>query len=439
MKKITSKIRTVVESFFEIGEQIVVGVSGGADSITLLDSLANSKKNFNLIVAHLNHGLRGKEALKDQELVKRYCKKNGLFFVLKKEEIEKIAKEKKISIEECGRIKRYEFFKSLGGTIATAHTLSDLAETFLINLLRGCSLKGLISIPQKRDNIIRPLLEFKREEIEQYCKENSIEYAKDSTNFEEKFLRNKLRLKVIPILKQINPSFENNLLKTINSLKLDEEFLDFVAENIFKAAYKQNFLKLNCVNHLKSSIKFRVLAKFLKENSVEITNKLLVKLLNLCEKGFGKENLKKNQFVVLKKGMFKIVTKENVKSFNVLVLNSFEFSYKNLYFVRCDIKNYNYFLNNVKYLFLFKFDYDRIIGDIYLRNKRAKDKIKLKNRPTKSLKALMQEKGLLEKERKKAFVLADDFGVFWVWGFGVDVRVLPNKQSKNLCLVFEKL
>lgn len=439
MKKITNKIRQVVESFFEIGEQIVVGVSGGADSITLLDALANSKKNFNLIVAHLNHGLREKEALKDQKLVLEYCKKKDLLFVLKKLEIEKIAKEKKISIEECGRIKRYEFFKSLGGTIATAHTLSDLTETFLINILRGCSLKGLLSIPQKRDNIIRPLLTFKREEIEQYCKENSIKFATDSTNFEEKFLRNKLRLNVISVLKQINPSFEKNLLKTINSLKLDEEFLDFVASQHFKLAYKKNFLSLNCVNRLKSSIKFRVIVKFLKQNSVEITNKLLVKILNLCEKGFGKENLKKNQFVVLKKGRLKIIKKEDVKAFNVLIPKSFEFLYKNLYFVKCTKKNYSYFLNNVKYLFLFKFDYDKIVGDIYLRNKKAKDKIKLKKRPTKTLKALMQEKGALKQEAEKVFVLADDVGVFWVWGFGADVRVLPNEKSKNLCLVFEKL
>ena len=439
MKKITEKIRKEVESFFEIGEQIVVGVSGGADSLTLLDSLANSKKNFNLIVAHLNHELRGKEALKDQQLVEEYCKKKDLFFVLKKEEIGKIAKEKKISIEECGRIKRYEFFKSLGGTIATAHTLSDLTETFLINILRGCSLKGLLSIPKKRDNIVRPLLEFKREEIEQYCKENSIKFAKDSTNFEEKFLRNKLRLKVIPILKQINPSFEKNLLNTINSLKLDEEFLDFVATQHFNLANKQNFLSLNCVNRLKSSIKFRVLAKFLKQNSVEITNKLLVRVLNLCEKGFGQENLKKNKFVVLKKGKLKIKTQKDVKSFNFLLPNCFECSYENLYFVRCKKQNYNYFLNNVKYLFLFKFDYDKIVGDVYLRSKKAKDRIKLKKRPTKTLKALMQEKGLLKQEREKTFVLADDIGVFWVWGFGLDVRVLPNEKSENLCLVFEKL
>lgn len=439
MKNMTNKIRQVVESFFEIGEQIVVGVSGGADSITLLDALANSKKNFNLIVAHLNHGLRGKEALKDQKLVLEYCKKKDLFFVLKKLEIEKIAKEKKISIEECGRLKRYEFFKSLGGTIATAHTLSDLTETFLINILRGCSLKGLLSIPQKRDNIIRPLLTFKREEIEQYCKENSIKFATDSTNFEEKFLRNKLRLNVISILKQINPSFEKNLLKTINSLKLDEEFLDFVASQHFKLAYKQNFLSLNCVNRLKSSIKFRVIAKFLKENSVEITNKLLIKILNLCEKDFGKENLKKNKFVVLRKGRLKIITKKTVENFSVLVPKTFEFLYKNLYFVRCKKQNYNYFLNNVKYLFLFKFDCDKIIGDVYLRNKKAKDKIKLKKRPTKTLKALMQEKGFLKQEAKEKFVLADDVGVFWVWGFGADVRVLPNEKSKNLCLVFERL
>lgn len=434
-----SNIKEVVESFFEVGEKIVVAVSGGADSMALLHCLMYSKKKFNLVVAHLNHCLRGKESERDEEFVRNFCLKNNLKFVVKRENVREFALKEKISLEEAGRIKRYEFFEELDGKIATAHTLSDVVETFFINILRGCALKGLISIPEKRGRILRPLLNFTRKEIESYCKENSIFYVNDSTNFEQKFLRNKIRFNIIPEFKKISGDFEKNIFKTLRAIKLDEEFLEDVSNKIFNNIIVNERIELKKISKLKNSIKTRIILKFLKHHNISATNEMLFRIIKLCNKGFGRESLPQNKLITIKRGQ--IIVEENLKfkMHEVLIPKKGEFYYENLIFINCNAKDYLKILNKTKHMFLFRFCYDRIVGDIFLRNRKEKDKIKLLKRPTKTLKKLMQEKGLKINEKQKRFVLADEVGVFWVFGFGLDVRVLPNEKSENLCLVFEKL
>lgn len=433
-----NKIKEVVESFFDYGEQIVVGVSGGADSIVLLHSLKSSNKNFNLVVAHLNHCLRGEESKRDENFVCEFCLKNKIEFVCRREDIFKKAKEEKISIEECGRKRRYKFFEEFGCTIATAHTLSDVCETFFLNILRGCALKGLLSIPEKRGKIIRPLLTFKREDILDYCKKNNLRFVEDSSNFKEMYLRNKLRLFVIPKLKEISENFENNLLRTIDIVKQDEDFLEDVTRKEFEKA-KVNFgIDVKYINKLHKSIKSRIIIKFLKYNNFSVTNDLVVKIFNLCSKGFGRQQIFNSMFVSIKRGVLVVEEDFNFKPFKIL-LNDIEFLYKNLYFIICDVGKYEYFLNKTNYLFLFKFDYDKIKGRVYLKSREEKDSLKLLNRPTKTIKALMQEKGMTKNKKNKVVLLEDDIGVFWAFGFGGNPRIFPDVNTKTLCLIFEKL
>ncbi len=431
-------IKEVVESFFEYGEQIVVGVSGGADSMVLLHALKSSNKNFNLIVAHLNHCLRGEESKRDEKFVYEYCLKNNIEFVCKREDIFKKAQEEKISVEECGRKKRYKFFEKFGCTVATAHTLSDVCETFFLNILRGCALKGLLSIPQKRGKIIRPLLTFKREDILDYCKKNNLKFVEDSSNFKEIYLRNRLRLNVIPKLKEINENFENNLLKTLNIVRKDEDFLDDVTKKEFEKAKLNSGLDVKYINELHYSIKSRIIVKFLKYNNFSLTNDIVVKIFNLCSRGVGREQIFKNKFVAIKRGVLVVEEDFDFKPFKIL-LNDVEFLYKNLYFIICDIKKYEYFLNKTNYLFLFRFDYDKIEGKIYLKSREEKDSLKLLNRPTKTIKALMQEKGMTKNKKNEVVLLEDSVGVFWAFGFGGNPRVFPDKNTKTFCLIFEKL
>lgn len=437
-----SNVKCMVEtvsSFFEIGEQVVVGVSGGADSMALLHCLKSSGKNLNIVAAHLNHGLRGQESKRDENFVRGYCLKHNICFVCKYVDVKTLSKKFNISVEECGRNSRYSFFYSVGGRVATAHTLSDLVETFFINIMRGCGLKGLTGIPVKRGRVVRPLLNFTRKDIECYCKINNIDFVNDSTNFEDIYLRNRVRLNVIPALVGISSNFEHKLLNTVNAIKEDEEFLDCVADRSLEKSMLYGGLNLKYIKNLHVSIKVRLLAKFLRMHMLSPTSNMLNQLLNICSLGVGRQSLPKNMFATIRRGILYIEHYSCFKQFKILLPKTIEFFYKKLYFIRCNAKKYTHFLNSVDYLFLFKFDCDKISGDVYIRGRSEKDKIKLLNRPTKTLKCLMQEKRLSKKNRDSTIILADDAGPFWVYGFGADVRVLPNEESLHLCLVFEIL
>ena len=189
-----NKILEIIKKYnlIENEDKIVVGVSGGPDSITLLNILKNIKEskyiNFEIVVCHINHMIR-QEAIGDEEYVKKYCKDNNIECYVKRIEVEKMAETQKIGTEEAGRKARYEFFneileKTNSNKIATAHTANDNAETVLMNIIRGSGTTGLKGIEAKRDNLIRPLIESTREEIEDYCKENNLNPRIDKTNFE---------------------------------------------------------------------------------------------------------------------------------------------------------------------------------------------------------------------------------------------------------------
>ena len=166
----------------------------------LLEILSKLKDEYGIILkaVHLNHNIRGQEALRDQRVVEEFCQKLGIECLSYSVDIPALAKEMGIGEEECGRIKRYECFNDAGcDAVATAHTLSDSIETMMFNLIRGTGLKGLCGIPAKRDNIIRPLIECTRSEIESYCKDNKIDYVTDSTNLTDDYTRNYIRHNIV--------------------------------------------------------------------------------------------------------------------------------------------------------------------------------------------------------------------------------------------------
>lgn len=195
------------------GDGIVAGVSGGADSVCLLFVLQKIQEIFGgkLYVAHVNHGLRGEEAVADQEFVRRLCQEWKLPFYLKTVDLPAIACEKKLTEEEAGRLVRYDFFretakKTRAAKIAVGHNANDNAETLLFHLIRGSNLKGLGGISPVQGQIIRPLLCVKREEIEQYIKENELDFCMDKTNLEDTYTRNRIRHRLLPLMEEINPS-----------------------------------------------------------------------------------------------------------------------------------------------------------------------------------------------------------------------------------------
>ena len=210
--------RTVSQyKMFDGKDKVIVALSGGADSMSLLHCLVKHADYFGLTVsaAHLNHMLRSEESERDFKFVAEQCNALNVPLFTKCSDIAEIAKQRKIGLEECGRQERYSFFAELvkdsHTVIATAHTASDNAETVLMNITRGSGLEGLCGIPPVRGNIVRPLINCSRAEIEKYCKDNNIGWVLDSSNLSLEYNRNKIRNSVLPVLKQINPSVESSI------------------------------------------------------------------------------------------------------------------------------------------------------------------------------------------------------------------------------------
>lgn len=211
------------------GDRVVVAVSGGPDSVCLLYLLRElkSERDIDIVVAHYNHSLRGKDAVRDEEFVKDLAEKWGIQFVCER------ARKGQIKGEEAARNLRYKFLEKVRGerggeSIAVAHNKGDLAETLLLNLVRGTGVRGLKSIAVKRDRIIRPLLFAQRQNIEKFLQDQGVKFRLDKTNDSPTFSRNFVRLKIMPLLKTLNPKVLDAFERTASVAK---EYDDFVHEN----------------------------------------------------------------------------------------------------------------------------------------------------------------------------------------------------------------
>lgn len=279
-KNITAQVKETIKKYnmFEKGDRVIIGVSGGADSVTLLHILNSIKDDYNLhlIVAHVNHKIRIGDAERDAQFVENLCYNMDIEYHLCEVDVKSLAKEQNMSDEEAGRFARYNFFYSLCNTknskIATAHNANDNVETVLMRFMRGTSVKGLSGISYKRDNIVRPLLDVSRKDIEEYIKENNLTHITDSTNFENIYTRNKIRNELIPFMVDIfNPNLVETVGMNIQSYKEDSDFLDSCASTVFNKICKWNSDNkdyLNCsLDGLKTenvSISKRVIIKAIK-------------------------------------------------------------------------------------------------------------------------------------------------------------------------------
>lgn len=219
------------------GKKLLLATSGGIDSMVLVNLCHQSKLDFT--VAHCNFQLRGEESDEDENFVKNQIEKLQFPIFIQRFDTKAFAEQNKLSIQVVARNLRYEWFYTLLANhnfdyILTAHHLDDSLETFLINFTRGSGLDGLTGIPEQNDKIVRPLLAFSRKEIEAFAKENQITWREDSSNASDKYLRNKLRHDVIPILKELNPSLLSSFENTIGHLKQSQSLAQDAAKNLYK-------------------------------------------------------------------------------------------------------------------------------------------------------------------------------------------------------------
>lgn len=312
------KNNIVENSLVKKGDKIVVAVSGGPDSMCLLDILYRLKDEleFSILVAHVNHGIRIESDL-EKEYVEKYCKERNIPFFYLKVDVPKLSKEKKISEETCGRMVRYDFFEKVrqennADLIAVAHNLNDNIETILLNQIRGCGLKGLIGMDFKFNNIIRPLLTIEKKDILVYNNELELHPCFDKTNEEDIYLRNKIRLQLIPYLQELNPNFVTNISRMRNILKEDNDFIEEYTNIVFdKVIIKIDNSKIvfdfsKFMNEHKS-IQKRIIRKIIEKkisnlDGIENIHVLdIIKLLN--------NNIKGKKYIIGNKFTIEIIKK----------------------------------------------------------------------------------------------------------------------------------
>lgn len=305
----------------ENGDKIVVGVSGGPDSICLLDNLKEIRTHphlnpepvgtmwdFEIVVAHVNHMIR-KEANEDEKYVKEYCEKNEIEFYAKSIDVLKIAHTNKIGTEEAGRLARYDFFdevlkKTKATKIAVAHNKNDKIETILMHFLRGSGMEGLKGIEPIKGNIIRPLIACERLQIEAYCKEKQLNPRIDQTNLEDIYQRNKIRNRVIPyIQKEFNPNIVKTIDRLSNIITLEDEYMEKQTQKIYQELVIQENkeeiqIYLKSFNLQEKVIKSRLIRYIIKRlfgSTASIGKIHIDDVIKLCSNNIGNKYLTPNK------------------------------------------------------------------------------------------------------------------------------------------------
>jgi len=272
------QVRRTIDHYrlLEKGDRVIMGVSAGVDSMVLLHLLNAFRQEFDLflIVAHIHHGLRPVESEKEAELVQKESVRLGLPFEYGQFNVKEFRESEGFSMQDAARRIRFQFFHNLlkkygGGKIALGHNADDQVETVLLRLLRGSGLKGLKGmLPIREKRVIRPLLEVWKEEIEGFARENSISYLTDSSNLKGDYLRNRLRLKLIPLIEQdYQPGFRRTIIKTSTLLREENDFMEKEAGEAYqKIAYEEGgeiTFKFSAYQSLHKAIQWRVIQKVL--------------------------------------------------------------------------------------------------------------------------------------------------------------------------------
>lgn len=305
------------DNLVEKNDKIVVGFSGGPDSVFLVEMLMKFRENinFDMVLVHINHLLRGENSDGDEKFSIEYGKKKGLQVFSRKINITALGKDMGLTLEEAGRKARYDLFKEVfekigANKIALAHNKDDQLETFMFRLTRGAGLEGLEGIVAKRDVYIRPISEIYKKDIVEYLNKNSIPYRIDETNFENEFTRNSIRLDLIPFIeKRYNPKFKDKLYSLIEEIREVNKVLEIRLEEYVV----NNKLSIEKLKKLDKYLLSKVLIQYLYSYGIEVSRKKIQLIEDILDKGGSKDISLNGEFVLKKEYDFLAIEKNTKK------------------------------------------------------------------------------------------------------------------------------
>ena len=434
------------------GDKVLVALSGGADSVSLLDIMCKLKDELNITVgaAHLNHMIRGDEANRDEAYAAELCTRLSVPFYAERLDVPAIAKTDGISEETAGRNARYAFFERLckkhGYTkIATAHNRNDRAETVLMRIIRGTGIDGLSSIKYKRDGkIVRPILDLSRDGIEEYCRNNNLSYCTDSTNAVNDYTRNKVRNELIPMIRDnFNPKIIDSLCNLADNSAEDAEFINGYAERLYKRINspmphrKPTLLDIKSLDMVGDSIQNRLIQIACREvmgNEYKLERVHLEIIKNLLTKETGASaKLPMGLIVNVKYGWLEFVTEEEnnkdiSKSFcyDVDLGENQEVSMSD---IRLEVMSGSYKPKSNQMIV----DFDRLTDkELCIRSRKIGDRIVLyKDGKSRKLKDFFIDKKIPRGERGKIPLLCTNDQVVAVIGYRVAENYRVNKNTKK--------
>ena len=433
------KVKARVKDMIPAGATVVAAVSGGSDSMAMLNILNEIKEEFgfDLCAAHVNHCLRGDAADSDEKFVREKCAGMGIKLYVKRADVAELAERQGIGLEECGRNVRYEFFNSLGKNIiiATAHNLSDRVETFFFNFARGSALRGLCSIPASRDNIVRPVIDCTKDEILEYCVKNGIEYVTDTTNDDVSYTRNRIRHNVVPEFRCINPSFEASAGRCISLINEDEAFLSSLAFEAAQKAECEDGYNVSVLDLSAMPVKKRALINIIEScKGITPEYKFLDKICALLKNG-GSLQINGGVTVRVRRGVLDFPSAGDDISETELC-ERMDFGSAVITARIINREEINNLQNISKSVLEYYLDCDKIHGRAVVRSRSEGDSITLASRKcTKTLKKLFNELAIPPEKRNGVAVFADDEEVFLVEGAGISRGVAVDKNTKKIMLI----
>ena len=465
------KVRKYMEQFnmAEKGESVIVGVSGGADSVCLYKILLELKNYFDIdIIAVHIHGIRGDEADRDMKFVENMCKNDGVKFKCYKYNVPEYAKANGLSEEEAGRMLRYKAFDEVAKElisngrsvkIAVAHNRNDSAETFIHNLCRGSGLKGLAGIPYKNGSIIRPVLCLTREEIERYLSEHKIEHIDDSTNFTEDYTRNKIRHRVLPYLNEnINDNSISHICQAADELREIEDYLseitNYAYENIVSEHNKCIYINRKALADEKEIIQKRVVRVCIEKAAgklKDITRKHVEDVIDLCGRQTGRyimlpygiiARVQYENIILERENINKSIDEKNIekdiRKDGVYTLGDEEFDVRiidvekegiNIKFLINQLKNY-------QNLYTKCFDYDKIQFTVQLRYRESEDYLVINAKgQRKKLKSFFVDNKIPAEKRGMIPVFADGSHIIWIVGHRISEEYKVTEDTRHLLII----